>query len=77
MHETGNYVPNQSEVAHLKAQLDEERKALFQGLYGLSEGARHQIINARYRRIQDVLDDLEKHVGADEAMRLVNTSLDT
>lgn len=67
---------NQSEVAQLMHQLDEERKAVWEGMYGLSQVARHQFINAKYEQMMQIADKLSEHVGDDEAMRLLSDAME-
>ena len=61
---------NQSEVARLLNQIEEEHHAAQQGLTGLAEVARHALITARMERLHQLQSDLQQIVGAD-AIRLV------
>jgi len=78
MQEIGNCVQqNQSEVACLMQQLEAEGKALWAGMYGLSQCAQHKIIHARYRRLGEIVDALEPIVGEEQAMDMLAKALDS
>lgn len=61
----------ESEVARLRAQIEEEMVAMQRGLYGFAAGmARHDFINARMENIARAQEQLSEQVGEDEARRL-------
>lgn len=67
---------NQSEVAQLLDQIEQEYLAAQRGLTGFAEGARHTAITARMERIGQLHQDLQAVVG-DNAMRLLAERLDS
>ena len=68
---------NQSEVAYLMQQIDQEWQAAFYGMHGLAQGiSQHDFINARYSRIGQLQDQLAEHVGEEQAATLVVQSMD-
>jgi hypothetical protein len=63
---------NNSEVARLRQQINDEYTAAYCGLYGLTEGsARHEFINKRMQNIQVAYERIAGLVGTDEAIELV------
>lgn len=61
-----------SEVSRLLAQIDAERDAAYQALYGMAEGmARHNFITARMEMLGVATEELKGVVGEQEALRLV------
>jgi len=45
-------------------------------MYGYAEVARHEIINAKYERMGELVAELEKHVGRKEAVGVLIGVLD-
>jgi hypothetical protein len=69
---------NQSEVARLRRQIDEEYQAACRGLHGLAEGsARHEFINKKMQNIQAAHELLAGLIGKEEAMELVTRTIGT
>ncbi len=63
---------NQSEIAHLRQQIEVQLVAMRRGLAGLSSGnARHAFINARMERIGAYQDGLASCLGESAASGLV------
>ena len=63
---------NQSEVAHLRQQIETQLVAMKRGLSGLSSGsARHAFINARMERIGAYQEGLVGQLGENAATLLV------
>lgn len=63
---------NQSEVARLLNQIDQEYQAASLGLSGLAQGtSMHEFINARMEKIEDIREKLVDLVGEEQAGRLV------
>jgi hypothetical protein len=63
---------NQSEVAHIKAQIEAEIQAAQWALYGASLGAaQHQFITCRMERMGILHEELKKLVGEEEGIRLL------
>ncbi len=63
---------NESDVARLRAQIDREIHAAWQGLYGVSQGyTKHEFITARYDRTGVLRNELGQLVGEDAAMQVV------
>jgi hypothetical protein len=61
-----------SEVARLLDTTQHEYEAAQQGLSGLAQGtARHQVIDARMKRMHQTHKQLEALVGPDEARTLI------
>lgn len=56
-----------SDIARLRAQIEAETLAMQQALNGYASTARHDIINARYRAMNDYHQQLIDAVGADKA----------
>jgi hypothetical protein len=67
---------NQSEVARLLSQIENEYTAAMRGLSGLAEGAKHAAITARMNNMGKIHEQLRTIVGED-AMRLVLERLET
>jgi hypothetical protein len=62
----------QSEVTRLRQQIAAECQAMNQALYGFVSGAAaHSFIVARLNRVGACCTQLEKHVGAQEATRIL------
>jgi hypothetical protein len=63
---------NQSEIAHLRQQIEVQLVAMRRGLSGLSSGtARHAFITARLERIGTYQDSLTSQLGENAANTLV------
>jgi hypothetical protein len=56
-----------SEVQQLRDRIELEIEAMHQGLVGLAVVAKHQFIEARYRRLGQLEDELATHVGEAQA----------
>ncbi|HLI90668.1 MAG TPA: hypothetical protein VKV37_18405 [Ktedonobacteraceae bacterium] len=59
----------QSEVARIRAQIEEECKGMRNGLYGYAITAKHDFIQARYNRLGELQDELARYVGEHQAMQ--------
>lgn len=68
---------NQSEVARLIQQIDAEYCSAQWGLSGYAEVARHEVINAKYERLGELVEQLGEHVGEDEAMEALIGVMDS
>lgn len=67
-----NQPEHQSEIAHLRRQLDLEAEAAWNALHGLAVGmAKHQFINARMERLGTYHQQLKELVGEEEAIKAV------
>lgn len=60
-----------SEVARLRRQIELECEAMQLAMHGYACVASHQIIEHRYNSLGKYQEDLEKHVGKEEASRIV------
>lgn len=67
---------NQSEVARLIQQIDAEYYSAQWGLSGYAEVARHEVINAKYERLGELVEQLGQHVGEEEAMGVLVKAMD-
>lgn len=67
---------NQSEVARLIQQIGLEYQSAQWGLSGYAEVARHEVINAKYGRLGELVEQLGEHVGEDEAMGVLVKVMD-
>jgi hypothetical protein len=68
---------NQSEVARLMQQIEEEYEAARQALYGPSQGsARHDIISAHMANAQQYGQQLIDRIGKDEALPIIVQAMD-
>jgi len=56
-----------SEIAKLREQIELEVGSMHQGLVGLAVVAKHQFIEARYRRLGQLEDELATHIGETQA----------
>ena len=65
-----------SEVAALKERLRLEAEAMYRGLHGYAEVARHEIINRKMERIGDIGEQLRQYLGRKETARLVVEVMD-
>ena len=65
-----------SEVAALKERLRLEAEAMFQGLYGYAEVAKHQIIEQKMQYFGEIGEQLKQYIGAEEATQFVINTLD-
>jgi hypothetical protein len=65
-----------SEVAQLMERLQLEADAVFQGLYGYAEIARHQVIHHHVQRVGATFQQLKQHVDEHEAARLLTSAMD-
>ena len=61
-----------SEIAQLRQQIENEYAAAYNGLNGLACVARHEFISARYRRIDQLHNQLAVHVGRPAATQIVS-----
>jgi hypothetical protein len=57
----------QSEVARIRAQIEEECAGMRNGLYGYAITAKHEFIHARYNRLWELQDELARYVGEHQA----------
>lgn len=63
---------NQSEVARLRRELDEETESARLGLQGLAAGAsKHEFLRAKMERFGEIASELQKLVGPDETVKLL------
>ncbi len=60
-----------SEIARLRRQIELECEAMRLALDGYATVASHQLIEQRYNSLGQYQNDLEKHVGKEEAKRIV------
>jgi hypothetical protein len=60
-----------SEVARLLEQIERECEAMRLALHGYAVVASHQIIEQKYNNLGKHQDDLEQHVGKEEAESIV------
>ena len=68
---------NHSEVARLVAQIEAEYAAACAGMYGLSAGsARHDVIQARMSRAQEIGEQLIERIGKEAALPLIVEAMD-
>jgi len=65
----------QSDIARLKAQIDAESAAAWNGLHGLGLVARHKFIHSKYERLGQLGDQLERIVGKDAAIDTIIDSM--
>jgi hypothetical protein len=70
-------MPQQSEVAALRATIEAEYQAAYQAVHGYSEGSvRHAVIAARMGRAQEAARSLEALIGKEAAKPLIIDALD-
>lgn len=70
--------PNNSEIARLRQQINDEYTAAYCGLHGIAEGsARHDFITKRMQNMQIAYERMAGLVGADEAIALVVNTIET
>ncbi|HEU5383653.1 MAG TPA: hypothetical protein VFV38_50275 [Ktedonobacteraceae bacterium] len=63
---------NASEVARLRARVEQEYEAMMQGLNGFAEGsAMHAFISARMARVGDYHDELAREIGESAATQII------
>lgn len=63
---------NQSEVARLRRELDEETESARLGLQGLASGtSKHEFLRAKMERWGVIADELRKIVGPDETSEIL------
>jgi aspartate oxidase len=68
---------NQSEVARIRQQIQDEQSAAYQGLHGLSQGmSQHAFITRRMERMGILHDKLKEIVGEQEAAKILAEALD-
>lgn len=60
-----------SEVARLRQQIELECEAMRQALYGYAIVSSHDIIEQKYKSLGKYQEDLEQHVGEEEAKKIV------
>ncbi len=60
-----------SEVARIRQQIEEECEAMRLAMYGYAAVASHRVIENRYNRLGKRQEELEQHVGKDEATAIV------
>jgi hypothetical protein len=69
---------NHSEVARLVAQIEAEYAAACAGMHGLSAGsARHDVIQARMSRAQELGEQLIECIGEEAALPLIVEAMDS
>jgi hypothetical protein len=61
-----------SEVALLRQQIENEYLAAVNGLTGMAIKSRHDFIAARYRRLDELHDELSVYVGHDTATKVIS-----
>ena len=62
----------ESEIARLRAQIEQECQASWQALYGLASGnAQHEVISTRMRRMDTHHQRLKELLGDEQATELV------
>jgi len=62
---------NQSEVARLRTQIEQEYEAARQAMTGFAQSAKHTFITARLERIGGYQEQLAALIGEAESMKLV------
>jgi hypothetical protein len=62
---------NQSEVALLRARIDQEVEALQHVRHGFAQTASHEIISHHYRIIDVCFEELAAHLGEEAAIEAV------
>lgn len=68
---------NKSEVAALRATIEQEYNAAHSALHGLAAGtARHAVISARMSRAQQASEQLIEAIGTKEAMPLIIAAME-
>ena len=60
-----------SEVARLRKQIELECEAMKQALYGYAIVASHDVINHKYDNLGRYQEELEQHMGKEEANVIV------
>ena len=60
-----------SEIARIRAQIEQECEALRLALYGYATVASHSIIERKYDSLGKRREELEKHLGTEEAGKIV------
>lgn len=60
-----------SEVARLRAALEQETIAMQRGLSGLAGVARHTFITARLRRVEQFYGELATHIGEEKCTAIL------
>lgn len=60
-----------SEIARIRAQIERECEAMRLALYGYATVASHTVIEQKYDSLGKHREDLEKHVGPEEAGKIV------
>jgi hypothetical protein len=64
---------NQSDVARLRKQLNDECESARLGLQGLAAGtSKHEFLREKMNRLGQIASDLQKIVGPDEAIRILS-----
>lgn len=67
-----NLKEQNSEVARLRQQIEEEYEAMMRGLSSFAAGsAKHDFLQARMRRADSIHSQLAQHVGEQEATHTV------
>jgi hypothetical protein len=67
---------NVSEIALLRRRIEEEYTAAQRALYAPAMIAKHEFITARMENMQKAHNELQKILGADEAIKLVASVLE-
>jgi hypothetical protein len=65
-----------SEVAALKERLRLEAEAMYRGMYGYAEVARHEIINRKMESLGKIGEQLRQYLGREETAKLVIETMD-
>ncbi len=60
-----------SEIARLRREIERECEAMRLALYGYASVASHTIIEQKYNNLGKHQEELEKHVGKEEASNIV------
>jgi hypothetical protein len=65
-----------SEVARLMERLQLEAEAVFQGLYGYAEVARHQVIQHHTQRVGEAFQQLKQYLNEQDATRVLTSTME-
>ena len=61
---------NQSEVARIRAQIEEECEALCLAMNGSAMGGRHEMISHKYKALDKSTEELAAIVGPEQAVKV-------
>jgi hypothetical protein len=65
-----------SEVAKIRARIDEEIEAMNLAMRGFTVTAKHDIINNRYASLETYKEELTLHLGEEGALEVIIQALD-